>query len=1178
MPLYSKVWVQQYGEDPATTAQASLSELQHESRRLSYSETFESEGDPSLVYNTPKQWHKAFIEELLRPEEWRAPEGRDPPFKPCDILRLCDLVEARLQAEPTLLEVHAPVKIIGDIHGQFGDLMHLFRVYGTPSRLGDISYLDYLFLGDYVDRGEHSLETISLLFALKVEFPTQVHLLRGNHEISEVNSKYGFLAECKGRLGPVEGWKVWRRINEVFAWLPLAARIDGKILCLHGGISDKLTTCSQIADIQRPLYFDEAPTPSSQLAYQLLWNDPNSTDAVYGSHASSRGSDIQTFSAQQVEAFCEANCLELIVRAHQCVRDGFERFARGRLVTVFSAANYCGRYDNAGALLLVGRDHVVVPKIIRPQPRNPLVHSGVLQFSPREIAKRQGSSSPPFKQQGSPSPARRHQLSPRDAARQQPQPSRLGELQGIKSPRGEGSALPAKAKQQQLSPRDVARQRQQQRRPSGLAGGAAATGAAGLEGKKSPRGSLGSADGSSSYSSSSSSSSSSTSRASPRGSGGSSVHSTSGSSSQPWDASCQQQPTAARRREETSSVSSANSSSDSSRSSRHEAAGQLPCDTPDQEPPESLRRARSHTSAADGRPPRPPRTHSWTQHTQHARGSTVAPAAAPSAPWDAAVPAAAAAAAEVELHTSSSKVKGLPPLVTITARAGPLPDGFATSQPHDAQQPSEQPPGLPSGVRLSCGDTTLSKLREAKQIATVGCNGAGAAAAVGLGRAKVATEAAWVRGSAAVAVGCSGAQAAAGAGAAAGSRSLAKARAAVAVGCAAGLPAAAKARDAAVIGCMGLASGTRSVSNVALARTKTALGSGRHAAAGAAGKATHVARSASSKAQARLQAAAGAAAVGCSSAGSRLRALPMLGSCFGRGSKRDLHSPAVPRQQWQLQQDVPAVGEGNLAAHVAAGTAGAHLWYSEITPVASEGDWDPLDSCAAESKEPAAPALTSQAGSRRAERRVSFNLVPTVVPISPRAGSSRDGLAYEASCALAWLSVQGSGSGGGECDLAAQAAAAPASGVVLKPVPMASVLVNTLQWTGGSQYGEHGLANSGNYPGKVLSAPAVAAFGQGSSGGQLVQAPIPAAVSSEGHQGSRSSAQAVGACWHAGLPESSAHLAAAVERSVAVTLGLLPAAVVLSLGAVAVADVACRASRSPSRAGQARHSYRYEAC
>ena len=71
------------------------------------------------------------------------------------------------------------------------------------------------------------------------------------------------------------------------------------------GISDQLATCSQIADIQRPLYFDEPPTPSSQLAYQLLWNDPNSTDAVYGSHASSRGSDIQTFSAQQVETFCE---------------------------------------------------------------------------------------------------------------------------------------------------------------------------------------------------------------------------------------------------------------------------------------------------------------------------------------------------------------------------------------------------------------------------------------------------------------------------------------------------------------------------------------------------------------------------------------------------------------------------------------------------------------------------------------------------------------------------------------------------------------------------------------------------------------------------------------------------------------------------------------------------------
>lgn len=77
----------------------------------------------------------------------------------------------------------APVKIFGDLHGQFGDLMRLFEEYGTPSTSGDITYIDYLFLGDYVDRGAHSLETICLLLALKIEHPSYVHLIRGNHEV-----------------------------------------------------------------------------------------------------------------------------------------------------------------------------------------------------------------------------------------------------------------------------------------------------------------------------------------------------------------------------------------------------------------------------------------------------------------------------------------------------------------------------------------------------------------------------------------------------------------------------------------------------------------------------------------------------------------------------------------------------------------------------------------------------------------------------------------------------------------------------------------------------------------------------------------------------------------------------------------------------------------------------------
>ena len=99
----------------------------------------------------------------------------------------------------------APVKVIGDLHGQYADLMHLFRVYGTPSRLGDISYLDYLFLGDYVDRGEWSLETVCLLLALKVEFPGQVWLLRGNHEVRAGTQKSAWVVREGAGAGGGEG-------------------------------------------------------------------------------------------------------------------------------------------------------------------------------------------------------------------------------------------------------------------------------------------------------------------------------------------------------------------------------------------------------------------------------------------------------------------------------------------------------------------------------------------------------------------------------------------------------------------------------------------------------------------------------------------------------------------------------------------------------------------------------------------------------------------------------------------------------------------------------------------------------------------------------------------------------------------------------------------------------------
>lgn len=154
-----------------------------------------------------------------------------------------------------LLRVDAPLKVFGDIHGQYQDLMRFFDLWGTPDESGDIESCDYLFLGDYVDRGNHSLETICLLMALKIKYPDRIHLLRGNHEDRWVNNSFGFAEECSKRLGedPSEPDSVFNKINDFFDWLPLAAVIGEKIICVHGGIGSTLANIEQVEQIQRPL-------------------------------------------------------------------------------------------------------------------------------------------------------------------------------------------------------------------------------------------------------------------------------------------------------------------------------------------------------------------------------------------------------------------------------------------------------------------------------------------------------------------------------------------------------------------------------------------------------------------------------------------------------------------------------------------------------------------------------------------------------------------------------------------------------------------------------------------------------------------------------------------------------------------------------------------------------------
>mmetsp|Transcript_148423 Transcript_148423/g.273860 ORF Transcript_148423/g.273860 Transcript_148423/m.273860 type:complete len:869 (-) Transcript_148423:23-2629(-) len=321
------------------------------------------------------------IENLLQPTTWQPdPDPNRFLLHASEVSTLCDQVLELLQKEEMLLRLRAPIKVYGDIHGQYMDLMRLFARYKAPTdgENGDIDSMDYLFLGDYVDRGSYSLETVCLLFALKVKYPSQIHLIRGNHEDPTINAIYGFRDECRRRLSEdtEDPDSCWSKFNKAFEWLPIGALIEDRILCLHGGVGGSLSKVGEITSMPRPLHVAQIPsTHSEQRITDLLWSDPSDSDAVTGVTLNeTRDPDgtgrIVKFGPDRVEEFLKENSpLSMIIRAHECVMDGFERFANGRLITVFSATDYCGHHKNAGALLFVRRDLTIVPKLIYPVER-----------------------------------------------------------------------------------------------------------------------------------------------------------------------------------------------------------------------------------------------------------------------------------------------------------------------------------------------------------------------------------------------------------------------------------------------------------------------------------------------------------------------------------------------------------------------------------------------------------------------------------------------------------------------------------------------------------------------------------------------------------------------------------------------------------------------------------------
>jgi len=255
------------------------------------------------------------------------------PLSEAEVKQLCERAREILMEESNVQAVRCPVTVCGDVHGQFHDLIELFQIGGA------LPDTNYLFMGDYVDRGYYSVETVTLLVALKVRYSDRITILRGNHESRQITQVYGFYDECLRKYGTAN---VWKYFTDLFDYLPLTALIEKQIFCLHGGLSPSIDTLDHIRSLDR---VQEVPHEGPMC--DLLWSDP---DDRSGWGISPRGAGY-TFGQDISEQFNHNNGLTLVARAHQLVMEGYNWCHERSVVTIFSAPNYCYRCGNQAAIM-----------------------------------------------------------------------------------------------------------------------------------------------------------------------------------------------------------------------------------------------------------------------------------------------------------------------------------------------------------------------------------------------------------------------------------------------------------------------------------------------------------------------------------------------------------------------------------------------------------------------------------------------------------------------------------------------------------------------------------------------------------------------------------------------------------------------------------------------------------
>lgn len=255
-----------------------------------------------------------------------------------DVLSLLRRAKETFDELPTLMRVQVPrdakMHVVGDLHGQFAELVRVLSLCGMPEHKKNY----FVFNGDFVDRGRRSVEVMLLLLALAVAHPFVLLLNRGNHESMAMNRRYGFEAEVLEKYSQ----EVFEAFQEAFCRLPLATVVNGTVLVIHGGLFGKEGVKLRDIDSIERKHWDFR----GGLAMEALWSDPSNDP---GCRPSPRGAGV-LFGPDVAQRFCEDNGLQLCIRSHEVVMEGYEWQEGGHCLTVFSAANYGGSYGNKGAV------------------------------------------------------------------------------------------------------------------------------------------------------------------------------------------------------------------------------------------------------------------------------------------------------------------------------------------------------------------------------------------------------------------------------------------------------------------------------------------------------------------------------------------------------------------------------------------------------------------------------------------------------------------------------------------------------------------------------------------------------------------------------------------------------------------------------------------------------------